>query len=112
MLTKKEIQKNRKIFSETDKSTAAMFKVLSDVNRYRIFRILAEQPKLSVSNIARILDISLPLTSQHLRILTHANLLQKERDGKKIYPKLEQDNPFVRAIVQTIQQILNLNNSK
>lgn len=106
MLSEKEIRKNRKLFSETDKSMAAAFKVLSDVNRYRIFRILAEQPKLSVGNIARILDISLPLASQHLRVLAHANLLQKERDGKKIFPKLEYGNPFVQAVVKTIQQVL------
>lgn len=106
MLTKKEIQINRKILSETDEKMAAAFKVLSDVNRYRIFRILAEQPKLSVSNIAKILDISLPLASQHIKILTHANLLQKERSGKKIFPKLEHDNPFVRAVVKTIDLVV------
>lgn len=108
MLNEKEIQKKRKIFSETDTSMAAAFKVLSDVNRYRIFRILAQQPKISVSSIARILDISLPLASQHIKILAHANLLQKERLGKKVYPKLEHGNPFVQAIVKTIEQALTL----
>ncbi len=106
MLSIKEIQKNRKIFNETDKIIVAAFKVLSDVNRYRIFRILVEQPKLSISNIAQILDISLPLASQHLRILVQANLLQKERVGKKIFPKLEHDNALVPAIVKTIKQII------
>jgi len=104
MLNAKEIEKNRKIFSKSDKSIAAAFKVLSDVNRYRIFRILAQQPKLSISNIAQILNISLPLASQHLKILAQADLLQKERDGKKIFPKLEHSNPFVQAIIKTIQQ--------
>lgn len=106
MLNEKEILKNRKILNETDKSMAAMFKVLSDVNRYRIFRILTQQPKLSVSSLARILNISLPLTSQHIKILVHARLLQKERDGKKILTKLERGNPFVQAIVKTIQRAL------
>jgi len=110
MLTKKDIQVNRKIFSETDKSIAAAFKVLSDVNRYRIFRILAQQPKISVSDISLILGISLPLTSQHIKILTYANLLQKERTGKKVFPKLELDNPFVQAVVRAIQQILKTAN--
>lgn len=108
MVTQKEIQKHRKIFSETDKSMAAAFKVLSDVNRYRIFRILAEQPKFSVSNIAKILDISLPLASQHIKILTQAKLIQKERAGKKVFPRLEHSNPFVQAIVRTIQLVLKL----
>ncbi|HAT03941.1 MAG TPA: hypothetical protein DCS29_04190 [Candidatus Magasanikbacteria bacterium] len=106
MISEKEIQKNRKIFSETDKSMAAAFKVLSDINRYRIFRILAQQPKISVSNIAQILDISLPLASQHIKILEHAKLLQKERGGKKVFPKLEYGNPFVQAVVKTIQEAL------
>lgn len=104
MLSEKEIRENRKIFSETDKSMAAAFKVLSDVNRFRIFRILAQQPKVSVSSVAKILEISLPLASQHLKVLAQANLLQKEREGKKIYPKLEYGNPFVQAIVKTIQE--------
>lgn len=103
MLSEKEIQKNLKILNDTDKSMAATFKVLSDVNRYRIFRILVEQPKLSVSTIAQILNISLPLASQHLKILVQANLLQKVKDGKKVFPIIEQSNPFVPAILKTIK---------
>ena len=106
MLNNQEIQTNRKLFNETDKSMAAAFKVLSDVNRYRIVRLLANQPQLSVSNIAEILNISLPLASQHIKILTHANILQKERAGKKIFPVLEHGNPFVQAVIKTIQQAM------
>lgn len=105
-LSEKEIQKNRKLFSETDKSMVAAFKVLSDLNRYRIFRVLAQQPQISLGNIARILNISLPLASQHLKILAHANLLKKERAGKKVFPKLEHGNPFVQIIIKTIEQTL------
>jgi DNA-binding transcriptional ArsR family regulator len=103
MLSKKEIQEGRRILTVADKSMAATFKVLGDVNRYRIFRVLVEQPKLSVSAIAEILNISLPLTSQHIKILVHTNLLQKVRDGKRIFPKIKQDNPFVPAILKTIK---------
>jgi DNA-binding transcriptional ArsR family regulator len=108
MLSTSEIQKNREILNETDKSMVATFKVLSDLNRYRIFRILAEQPKLTVSAIATILNISLPLTSQHIKILESANIIQKERDGKKVFPKLYDSNPFVQAIVKTIQDALKI----
>lgn len=103
MLSKKELQKSRKVLTAADKSMAATFKVLGDVNRYRIFRVLVEQPQLSVSAIAETLDISLPLTSQHIKILVHTNLLQKVRDGKRIFPKIKQDNPFVPAILKTIK---------
>lgn len=106
MLSQKDILKNRKTFTDTDKTMAAVFKVLSDVNRYRIFSLLAKQPKLTVGDIARILNISLPLASQHIKILVHAHLLQKERSGKKVFPTLEHNNPFVQAVVKTIQQAL------
>lgn len=104
MLSKKAALENRKRFSETDKTVSAVFKVLSDLNRYRIFRLLVEQPELTVSDIAHILKISLPLASQHIKILEHADLLQKERAGKKIFPKLKHDNPFVKAIITAIKQ--------
>lgn len=106
ILSKTEATKTRKIFSPKDLRIAAAFKVLSDVNRYRIFRLLTAEPKLSVSNISQILNISLPLASQHIKILAAANFLQKERHGKKIYTKLERANPFVPAIVKTIQLAL------
>jgi DNA-binding transcriptional ArsR family regulator len=106
MLDQKEILRNRKTFGENDKSIATVFKVLSDVNRYRIFRLLVDQPKLSVGDIAQILDISLPLASQHIKILTQSGLLQKERHGKKILAKLEHGNPFVQAVIKTIKHAL------
>lgn len=106
MPSDKEIQKNRKILNETDKSMAMVFKVLGDVNRYRIFRILVEQPKLTVGGIAYILNISIPLASQHIKILVHTNLLQKERTGKKVYPKIEHSNPFVKTVIKAIKQTL------
>lgn len=108
MLSNKEVKRSRKLLTAADKSMAATFKILGDVNRYRIFRVLVEQPKLSVGAIAEILDISLPLTSQHIKILVHTNLLQKVRDGKKIFPRIKQDNPFVPAILKTIKSAYKL----
>jgi DNA-binding transcriptional ArsR family regulator len=105
MLAEKEIQKNRNIFSESDKNMVVVFKVLSDINRYRIFRLLlVQQLKLSIGDIAQILHISLPLASQHIRVLTHINLIKKERYGKMVFPQLEHENPFAQAVVKTIQE--------
>ncbi|MEK7643783.1 MAG: metalloregulator ArsR/SmtB family transcription factor [Patescibacteria group bacterium] len=109
MLSKEEIKKNRDRFNGEDKSTVATFKALSDINRYRIFRILIDYPKLTIGDIAQILDISLPLASQHLKILVLNNLIQKERSGKRILTRLERKNPFVQAIIKAIKIILKLN---
>lgn len=112
MMNPKEIKKTREMFSDTDDVMAETFKVLGVVNRYRIFRVLVQHPKLTISDIAQILDISLPLASQHVKTLQQANLLQKERGGKKVFPKLKYDNPLVQAAVKTIQQTLKHNGDK
>ena len=106
MLTAKEIQKGRKIFRAVDERATTAFKALSDLNRYRIFRILTEHPQISISNIADIMDISLPLASQHIKVLEQAGLLRKERIGKTVLPKLVRTDPFVQAIVKTITPAL------
>ena len=57
MLTNKQIAKIRKAFNGTDQRV--IFKILGDTNRYRIFEMLATQPRLAVSDIAKILEISI-----------------------------------------------------
>lgn len=104
MLIAKELRENRKLFNGNAAQIVSMFKALSEVNRYRILCILTKHPNLFVSDIAQILNISLPLASQHIKVLTQSRLLKKIREGKKVMPKLEQDNPFVKAIIRIIQQ--------
>lgn len=105
MLTQKEINKNRKRFSEKDLSVSALFKILSDTNRYRIFLLLIGSPRFSIGTIAKILDISLPLASQHIRLMVHARVLQKTRDGKRICIQLERRNPLLTSIIKALQRI-------
>lgn len=102
MLKAKVIKKIRKLISPTDNDFAQVFKVLGDINRYRIFHILSNHSGLSVSTVAKILDISLPLTSIHLKVLSSNKLIVKEKAGKNIYPKLNLKNPLVRAFIEVI----------
>ncbi|TSC84340.1 MAG: Uncharacterized protein G01um101413_635 [Parcubacteria group bacterium Gr01-1014_13] len=102
MLSNKEVLRNRKRLSEVDKHVAATFKALGDVTRYRIFRILTEHHKISVSTLAKILDISIPLMSRHIKILEHTHLVHKERDGKRIYCKLKHTGSFAQSVIKTI----------
>jgi len=100
MLTDKQINKIRKAFNGTDQR--AIFKILGDTNRYRIFEMLGKQPRISVSDIAKILKISIPLASQHLKILAQAKILQKEKLGQKVYYKLRADNRIARSISEGV----------
>jgi DNA-binding transcriptional ArsR family regulator len=99
MLTKKEIEKNRQFFNESDRHFAAALKALGDINRFRIFRMLIIHRRISIGTIAKVLRISLPLTSLHAKVLVNAMLLVKSRSGKKIFLSVDRRNPLVRALV-------------
>ena len=96
MLTDKQITKIRKAFNGTDQRI--IFKVLGDTNRYRIFEMLGSQPRISVSDIAKVLKISVPLASQHLKILEQHDMLEKEKQGQKVFYKLQADNKIAEAL--------------
>ncbi len=100
MLTNKQIIKKRKGFNGADQR--AIFKILGDTNRYRIFEMLTKVPQLTVSDIAKILKISVPLCSQHLKILETGNMVEREKLGQKVFFKLNQGNRIAQAIVREI----------
>lgn len=100
MLTDKQIDKIRKAFNGTDQRV--IFKILGDTNRYRIFEMLGRQPRISVSDIAKILKISISLASQHLTILEQAKILEKEKLGQKVYYKLRADNRIAKSISEGV----------
>jgi ArsR family transcriptional regulator len=100
MLTNKQIAKISKGLNGTDQR--AIFKVLGDTNRYRIFEMLGEESRLAVSDIAKILKISMPLASQHLKILEQAKILKKEKVGQKVFYKLRTDNRIAKSIAKDV----------
>ena len=100
MLTDKQISKMRKSFNGT--AQRVIFKTLGDTNRYRIFEMLSRQSPLAVSDIAKILKISIPLASQHLKTLEQAKILEKEKIGQKVYYKLQIENRIAQSIIKEI----------
>jgi ArsR family transcriptional regulator len=100
MLTNKEILKFRKAFNGTDQRI--IFKILGDTNRYRIFEMLGKGKIITVSDIAKVLDISIPLASQHLKLLEQAGMLEKEKRGQKVYYKIRTNNLMAQSISKDI----------
>ncbi len=102
MLSDQEIAKVKKYLNGKDQNLAETFKLLSDPNRCKMFRALAKHKQISVSDAANILDISLPLASQHLKILYQGDLLAKKKEGQSVYYSLNEHNPFVDSILRAI----------
>lgn len=77
-----------------------IFASLSDPVRRDILQRLAEGVELSVSDIARVYDMTLAAVSKHLKVLEKAHLIIKRRQGKQqliqIHPQsLEEANEYL-----------------
>lgn len=103
MLSTKEIAKVRKYLGARDEDLAELFKVLSEPNRCKMFRAIAKHDRLAVSDTSNILGISLPLASQHLKVLLQGGLLVKTKQAQAVYYSLNKQNPVVQSILKTIQ---------
>lgn len=58
--------------------------LMGEVNRLKLLLACLDKPQ-SVTDLARQLDLSVPLVSHHLRLLRSARLLCAKRDGKHMY---------------------------
>ncbi|HMK46599.1 MAG TPA: metalloregulator ArsR/SmtB family transcription factor [Methanocella sp.] len=66
---------------ESTKRMTEVFKALGDVNRITIMYILASEQveKICVTDLAKMLGITQPAVSQHLRTLKSAGLIDSSR---------------------------------
>lgn len=103
MLNNKELAKVKKILGEKNESLSAVFSALSDSTRCHIFRSFIKQNKFCVSDIMKIMDISMSSASQHLKMLEIRGLVVKERRGRVIYYTLNHQNQIVKAIVNAVE---------
>jgi ArsR family transcriptional regulator, arsenate/arsenite/antimonite-responsive transcriptional repressor len=69
-----------------------VFKALSAPTRLRLVKLLNEhEGALCVNALARRLDVSQSVVSQHLRILRQTGLVKSERCGSSVHYLLDQD---------------------
>lgn len=105
-LSPEELLARRRVLKKETLHLAHLFKILCDANRYRIFFLLAHETPLSLGDVARILQISNPLTSQHVKILVHARLVRKHRVGKHVYLCLDRRGQGVSSLLRAVHPSL------
>jgi DNA-binding transcriptional ArsR family regulator len=71
---------SRRSATANDDKLDAVFSALGDPTRRRILSRLATGPA-SISELAQPFAMTLPAVSKHLRVLEHAGLMRRERDG-------------------------------
>ncbi len=83
----------------------SVLKSLGDENRFQIIRLLLEN-NLCVGALARILDISKPAVSQHLKILREAGLVRGEKIGYWTHYRVEKK--LLRESARHLQELAEI----
>ena len=104
MLTELQIKTVQKKVepSQEELTLCEAFRILGDWNRYRMMKTLLEAKELCVSDISKIIGISMSATSQHLRILEMSGLVESERMGQTICYKPLISHPKVKTLTKLI----------
>jgi len=78
-------------------SMAEVFRTFGDPTRLRMIRLLAfnreycKEKKLCVADLAKMLGISQPAASQHIKVLKSIGILESERKGFRVYYHIDPD---------------------
>lgn len=75
-----------------------VLKAVANERRLRIVRLLAEDSRLSVGEIARAIGLSFRSTSHHLRLLRAADVVESEPSGLQVHYTLNPDHPQAELI--------------
>lgn len=102
MLTQEKIQKIQKSFEDADSKLTFIFQALGDSTRLNIFQLLSRHKDLCVTDIAKVLHISVPAASYQLKLMEVVGLVRKERIGKMICYELKRDDPLVKTFMKIV----------
>lgn len=103
MLKQDEIRKLRRLLTREDDRLPIIFAALGDPRRCKIFRSFLKRSRLCVSDVARTLDISMSLASQHLKILEITKLVVREKEGRTVYFRPNTDDALIRSIIKSVE---------
>ena len=85
-----------------DNRLSVTLNALSDPGRLRVFRLLVEYHDVCVTDIAKVLDVSVPAVSQQLRFLEISGLVKKCRKGKTVCYEIKNEDPLVKSLVKIL----------
>ena len=83
---------------------ARIFVALGDPHRQRILLMFERGERLNVGQIVAASTLSRTAVSHHLRVLTEAGVLEREKVGKEVY--FRPDASAVRAALDAVRDYL------
>ena len=104
MLPKLKIMQLRKDALNPDARLPMVFNALSDAGRYHMFKLLSQRQQLCVTDIAHIMNISVPAASQQLKLLEMSGLVRRRRHVQMICYSLQKNSSYVRSMLRLVHQ--------
>jgi DNA-binding transcriptional ArsR family regulator len=102
MLTAKEKSALQKYISGSDSRLHILFDALGEPNRCNMFRLFIKNTNLNVGEVAELLDITVPLASQHLKMLENLNVLGRRKIGREVFYKINDEDSVVQSIIRSV----------
>lgn len=81
------------------------FSALGDSTRFQLLTLLSQHEDFCVSELAEAVGISTAGVSQQLKILEHAGLLKRNRQGQKICYKIDDDSNVNKQLLSLIKEV-------
>ncbi len=105
MLTDTQIKKIKKAIVSDEDRLPVIFNAVSDPTRCRMFRLLmvTHGEDVKVTDIAHVMGMTMPATSQQLKVLEQSGLVTREKKGQIVYYKVKTDDTLVNSIVKMIE---------
>jgi len=104
MLSKTQVEKIQSESGKKDKVLSLVFNALSDPSRLQIFKILLERNDVCVSDIANILNVSVPAASRQLSILESSGLVEKVRQGQSTCFRVQKENTITNSLIEVLKK--------
>jgi ArsR family transcriptional regulator len=89
-------------FERNIQKASSILRAISHPLRLKILNYISQNRKVNVNSIYSTLHLDQSITSQQLRILRDADVVEAERSGKEIYYSLNIER--LKAVAETLQQ--------
>lgn len=98
---------NRMQLKQIFRDNQALFVALGDLSRQKILLLMADTARLSVGEIAALMDITRPTVSHHIKVLRDANLVIEQRVGVRryYYPSFRDHIGTMKQLVTLLEQL-------
>ncbi len=101
----KKIREMSKV--EKSEQVELVLKQVSDLNRFRLLKLLMKTSPLCVCEISTALQIDQTLTSHHLSSLKNRGLISARRQGKWVHYELVDKN-LVEHVIKSVENLSEL----